>query len=668
MATWLKAYPAIRALPRLWVERVWLLESREPLNIVREVVLRPGVNVVWAREPESEEGSGLASAGHGVGKTSFCLLLRYVLGDEATAISALREKAAASFPKGGVAAQVHVDGVSWLVYRPYAAFGHSLARPGFALESLFEEPRAGDFSAYQAALQTAFIGRLPAQTLPGTNQPLEWRHLLAWCIREQRTRFDGFFHWREGDGLGFRRPRQDPPLFVSSVLGILDSGIDALMREIERLGAEQSQVQGQIPELERFPVFELERLERRLRTQVGAGDDCPLYESIVEDSVEAQVNLHLKHAEAAESALEARAAAAEVAMTPDVARLAELGKEADRCMLEVGIAQSLLDAKEDDYNRLSNELEELDRLVGHCRHGKVDFDDCQHIKVLKTTVSLPWRMDVMAAKASLPQRQKALAAATSAEAAAKRHLGEQVQKVSRLRAGVAGLRMRAATSRVSRASLERDWSELQLRDRLRKEGKDTAELQRARKREAEISAQLASKRAALVQRRQQASARVDRLKAVTALVAQALLGEPGHGRFLPESDSNPFDLAVGGEAYQVLEVLLGDLTCLLDVSTSNDSNHPGFLVHDCPREADMSALLYKNFLMMVLEANMQLASGDGAPFQYIVTTTSAPPVELCRQPYLVLELQPGLEEALLFKRKLGTELPGIAPDRGTYAG
>lgn len=666
MATWLQAHPAIRALPRLWIERVWLLESREPLNITRDVGLRPGVNVVWAREPESGEGSGLTSAGHGVGKTSFCLLLRNLLGDEATAISTLREKAAASFPKGGVAAQVHVDGVSWLVYRPYAAFGHSLARTGASLESLFEEPRAGDFSAYQAALQTAFIGRLPAQTLPGTNQQLEWRHLLAWCIREQRTRFDGFFHWREGDGLGFRRPRQDPPLFVNSVLGILDSGVDALLRDIEQIGAELSRMQTQIPELERLPVYELESLGRRLRSQVGASEDCPLYESITDDSLEAQVKSYLKTAEGSEIALEAQAAAAEAAMTPDISMLGLLGEESKRCTLEKRIAQSLLDAREDDYRRLTGELAELDRLVGQCRHGKVEFHDCQHIKEIKTTVSLSERMDAIAAKASVPERRKALEAAASAEVAAKQRLEVQANKVAGLRVGISRLRMRAATSGVSRSTVEKEWAELQIRDKLRREGKDTAELQRARSREVELEVKFASKKSALLQRRQQASARVDRLKAVTALVAQAVLGEPGHGRFLPESDFKPFDLAVGGEAYQVLEVLLGDLTCLLDSATSNDSNHPGFLVHDCPREADMSALLYKNFLMMALDANKQLAVDDGAPFQYIVTTTSAPPAELCESPYLVLELQPGLEGALLFKRKLERELPGLTADGNTF--
>jgi hypothetical protein len=116
---------------------------------------------------------------------------------------------------------------------------------------------------------------------------------------------------------------------------------------------------------------------------------------------------------------------------------------------------------------------------------------------------------------------------------------------------------------------------------------------------------------------------------------------------------------VGGEAYQVLEVLLGDIICLLDAATSTVSNHPGFLIHDCPREADMSGRLYRDFLMMALEAGQQLAGNEKIPFQYIVTTTSAPPVELREPKYVVLELLPGKEDDLLFKQRLKTSLPGF---------
>lgn len=658
MATWLHAHPAIRELPRLWVERVWLVESREPLTIIRTVDLRPGVNVVWAREPESDAGSGLASAGHGVGKTSFCLLLRYLLGDDATAINALRERAAANFPKGGVAAKVHIDGAAWLVYRPYGA-SHPIAKLGDQLQDLFEGQFDGDFQSYLSSLQAAFIGKLAAQTLPGTNQPLEWRHLLAWCIREQRTRFDGFFHWREGDGLGFRRSRQDPPLFVSSVLGLLDFDADRMMRVVETTQAELAQLEAQIPELERQPIYALDHLEKRLRSQVGAGEDEPVFESIVDASLESRVKDALGNAEKAESQWDRESEATEEAMSPLLARLAESQAEFNRLDMERGIAESLFEANEVEYNRLTKALAELDRLDGLCKHGWVEFSDCEHIKLRRTTTSLPWRMDAMAAKADAPKRQAQLSAATRVADAVQQALQAQRKLVSEQRAAVRRVQMRSATSATWREQLKSQWDEFLLRHRQLEGGLDSAQLTRAKARVQDLTGKLESQKATLVKRKQQQSTRADSLKALTLCLAERLLGETGHGRFVPDSDGRPFDLSVGGEAYQVLEVLLGDVTCLLDTATSTGSNHPGFLVHDCPREADMSAVLYKNLLMMVLEADEQLSSGGGVPFQYIVTTTSAPPPALCEAPYLALELQPGNDDHLLFKRQLAISLLGF---------
>jgi len=138
-----------------------------------------------------------------------------------------------------------------------------------------------------------------------------------------------------------------------------------------------------------------------------------------------------------------------------------------------------------------------------------------------------------------------------------------------------------------------------------------------------------------------------------------MLGASGHVRFQPGNEYKPFEVAKGGEAYQVLEVLIGDVVCLLDSATSVESHHPGFLVHDCPREADMSGLLYREFFMTIAEAANQLTALDGTPFQFIVTTTSAPPDELQGEQYLTLELEPGVEEKLLFKRELMPTLPGF---------
>lgn len=71
----------------------------------------------------------------------------------------------------------------------------------------------------------------------------------------------------------------------------------------------------------------------------------------------------------------------------------------------------------------------------------------------------------------------------------------------------------------------------------------------------------------------------------------------------------------------------------------------------------MSERLYQPFLAMTAELEEQLTSNGATPFQYIVTTTSAPPLQLQSEPALVLELRPGSDEGLLFKRRL---MPGLA--------
>lgn len=315
---------------------------------------------MWAKESASDESPGLTSAGHGVGKTSLCLLMRYVLGDDAPSIAALREKAAAGFPKGGVAAKVHVEDATWLVFRPYGAYSHSLAAQCDALEQFLQGGVPNDFAGYLNALEQFSIGRLAAQSLPGTNQPLKWRHLLAWCIRDQKTRFDGFYHWRDGEGLGFARPRRDPPLFVGSVLGLVDAGLDQLLREIESKQIQFDQGKERIPELERAPAFALAHADRQLRIRVGAGEDEPLHETTVDPSVESRMRAALASAEQDENRWELKVEQAEEQLAQEQIRLANLNNVVRLAEVEVGIARSLVEANRADFERLTTLRDRLE--------------------------------------------------------------------------------------------------------------------------------------------------------------------------------------------------------------------------------------------------------------------------------------------------------------------
>lgn len=659
MSNWLSGFPAARQSPRLWVEQVWLVDSVEPLVITRSIVLRQGLNVVWAKEPDTDDASGLASAGHGVGKTSLCYLIRHCLGDEAPSIETLCDKAVGAFPKGGVAAKVHLEGVTWVVYRPYARGSRSKAGIGDSLDTLFAGELEGSFEDYQGTLHAAFIGKLPNTTLPGSTQVLEWRHLLAWCIRDQRTRFDAFFHWRDGDGLGFRRPRQDPPLFVRSVLGLHDATVDQLMREIDELEDRLEKVVTEIPELERLPVLQATIAERQLRRRLGVPDGCDVFKDLLGDSLEGLVDQKIEALERKYRDGEPAIERAEFALGQALAALSELEQKARVRDLEVGIAQSVLDGNESRFNTLSKELTDLEQLAGHCRHGDVDFDGCTHIKERRATHSLPWQLSKQAALADVAKQKGKVQRLQSLAARARKAVEDQSLVVADQRTSIRKLNMSFASIPNDIQSLREQWDGFVAQRKKLEEGTVSEDLADARAKKDELEKELEAKRSDLFLRRKETSSRSEILKALTKQVANKMLGADGFGVFNPESDLRPFELGVGGEAYQVLEVLLGDITTLLDSAVSELSLHPGLIVHDCPREADMSERLYRDYLSLVREAEGQLRQRYSVPFQYIVTTTSPPPASLCQAPYLVLELKPGDEQDSLFKKRLDNRLPGF---------
>jgi hypothetical protein len=119
-------------------------------------------------------------------------------------------------------------------------------------------------------------------------------------------------------------------------------------------------------------------------------------------------------------------------------------------------------------------------------------------------------------------------------------------------------------------------------------------------------------------------------------------------------------LGVDGDAYTVLEILLGVLACTQDGADGGGSGHPGLLVFDCPREREMGSHLYDRFLTLADEVD-RVAPG----LQVIITTTTPPPVPLQAAPTCVLTLSRATEDGLLLKRRVENLLsraPTSSPD------
>ena len=170
--------------PRLWFERLAIFSAPGADHCIRAIAFRRGINIVWAREPDDNSTyAGVHAAGHGVGKTSLCLLLRYCLGDSGKAIDELRDEVLDEYPQGGVGAVVHVSSEVFAVFRFFNPHREGFASPGDDLDAVLTDGGTQSFKDFEAHLSEVMLSGVSPRTIPETGQAILWRHVLAWiCL------------------------------------------------------------------------------------------------------------------------------------------------------------------------------------------------------------------------------------------------------------------------------------------------------------------------------------------------------------------------------------------------------------------------------------------------------------------------------------------------------
>ena len=104
----------LRSEPRVWISKLALFESLDPLTPIREpITFSTGLNIVWGVENEANDEQ--FEPGHGVGKTTLCRLIRYCLGEPGFGQAHAVKEIQFTFPDGCVAAEVQIDGRRWAV-------------------------------------------------------------------------------------------------------------------------------------------------------------------------------------------------------------------------------------------------------------------------------------------------------------------------------------------------------------------------------------------------------------------------------------------------------------------------------------------------------------------------------------------------------------------------
>lgn len=642
--------------PRLRIERLVIVESRSPLTSIRDIPLHPGLNIVWAEElAAAGGGSEVHRAGHGVGKSTFSLMLRAVLGDDGAAVKTMRNHLAEHNEISGVAAEVVAGTQRFAVFRSFGS--QSYALKDATVEQLFEadvRAQAIDFSTYVATIgEQACLQYMATRSLPVTGQPVEWGHVLCWLARDQSLGLRQYFEWRNNDGTGLRRKVKDPPALTRLVLGVLSDAEVKAEAKIARISTELTDARDAMRGEEQRGANTRTLVEMQFRLWAKVS---PSLEMITDDlfapSVEKEVSKTTKRIEREIDEARTEIDALDREMIDLAADIRTQRRSADLAKARWDEARALKSKDDAALKDARERRDKLLQLVGSCQYGAVSYSQCSYIQGQRDTVSLSAQKEIVVLRRSiesLEEREGSERANYEREAATLESLTTAQQQKTGRKATlnkIIGERQRQLGQGDSVRKTLAEWQE-------NHQAPETEKLRTARSKVGDLEKKLESARDTKISAQQQVS---DRERAVNARFGELAEVFGATGKYVPADEERPFHmLRADGDAYTVLEILLGDLVCAADGADGGGA-HPGLLVFDCPREREMSPQLYDRFLKLVDEVCKAVPG-----LQVVLTTTTPPPEPLRDEPTRILKLSNASDGDLLLKRRIENLLTRVPP-------
>ena len=637
-----------RSEPRLWVRRfvIW----SEPGVILREIHLRPGLNIIWAPDPADwvVVSGGDITVGHGSGKTLFCRLLRYCLGEDRFAPAEQRARIAGAFPEGRVGAEVMLDGVCWSVVRPIGAGRQHLAfRDAELSQVALRDDGASGLTPFLDAVAAALLPGEVTTLVPGGDAANAWLVALAWLSRDQECRFDKLLEWRSPDsdsGSPARtlavQQRQDA---LRTLIGAVVPEEFELRTELDKLEAGHRNLGQEVARLE----WATNRLRADLVQELGLDPEDLLPGRMAVEPLD-------------------------VAAKASLARLARIDPKAhagdlDVLRSEFDGARQRVEAMQSRQSALQERIPEIEKLLSRI-HGEMPGASAR-ANSLASPICPVCEVPIDRALAEgcklsrkLPNLEEAgrrLETLKAEHADESRRLAESRQELVRTRRDLESARRHAdaAHGRLREAERVRD-TRSDTWFRARRAVDDVARLdqllaehERAQSRAGSMEQEIQSKRDRIAAFRDAQADVFGSLSRFFNAIIRAVMDFDAVGNISFDGSGLKASVELGGErstaAIDSLKVIAFDLAVLC-MSIEGRTHLPAFLVHDSPREADLGLSVYHR----LFDLARRLEETDARPlFQYIVTTTTSPPDDLCTKPWLAVTLG-GAAEARLMRRDL----------------
>lgn len=636
--------PEGRAGPRLWVRRLAILS--DPQTIIRDVPLKPGLNIVWTPDMSS---SGSRALAHGSGKTTFCRLLRACLGEPGYATDAQRSRLMTRLPNGLFAAEILIDGMCWVAIRPLGLPGGEYVAQANSIEdAIARGHRDGDQTSIDPVIVAGFFSTIASAPPPEVGGDHVWDVLRAWLTRDQECRLSDILAWRSSQTQTRSRAQA---LGETAKLTMVRLALRALDVEERAAATRERELVAAVEEERRRHTYQHQRYAEGLqaaRRALNVGEEVGF-----DDTIDRKGLISL-----AEAAL-ADAMRADLPKSPDVSSLFEclkaLNEERGALVAQQQQLENEAHFKRGEADRLRSEanIGEIDITQGRIRVCPVCRVRVDEVLARGCDISLE-ACDLSALKAAIAEKQKKAADLEAERTAGEREAMRVAALIQQLDPRQYALETEAKVAdAVSRAA---QVAAKEVQDRIyqvRRTLDDVRSLRESEKKGKPMppeTAGLEAVRTELKLGQSRARSAIRTLEERYQAIMAAWLPDGVQGSIKLDGNGLKVDAEFSGRgevstaALDSLKIIAFDLAAL-HLAIEEKADLPPFLVHDSPREADLDGQLYAGLFKLV----HQWEEMARVPcFQYIITTTTAPPPELRGDSHVKLRMSSTPAEERLF--------------------
>lgn len=604
--------------PRLWVRRLAIWKNASTL--LRDIPLRRGVNIIWSPDLSI---SGTGATPHGSGKSTFCRLIRYCLGERHFANEDQRPLMQHKLPDGFVGAEIIIDGECWVVTRPIGMNVPSRSSKAERIEDTFDHLLLGtDPPTIAPVISDKFCTEYRNQVPENLSPDQVWDVILAWLARDQECRLDDVFDWRSkrsGSGSPAQELSLDTKLAVVRLaIGALSSKEISLSVEVRNLVRQRDELRQELGHLHWFQRNRFDELCERLSLPKDRDPSDTIVRRELIDKADEEVAkaIGVTHTKGQPFGAEL------------TSKRVRFQAEKDEAVKKHAEAQALLKTLPAQISAVRSEQgTEQARLesgtIVRCTICQVNVDEV----LAKGCGISTERCNLGAVRGRIQQAQERIEELERQKNALPRtidELGSQIERISNDLATVdreferLAQQLTAANREIEEVrELVREirWFDRKMTD----QDKETKRLK-------DIEAKIDGRRDSIKLERESVASTIGDLEAIFQRLVASLMPKGCDGKI--RLDGNGLhtemlmDRGVGlsTAAVESFKIVAFDLAAMI-LSVNGKAKIPSFLMHDSPREADLDAEIYSNLFDFVLSLEDKATP---PPFQYIITTTTAP--------------------------------------------